>query len=68
MKRVYRAGLRGRVIALADRGFDVAVIARVVVADPTYVRATLRRAGFHRIVRWIRAAPPPLPLVKEHAA
>lgn len=54
-----RGALLGRVIALAREGRSVKEIAHEIEAGPSYVRSTLRRHGFVRVVVW-REVPPPL--------
>jgi len=65
MKHPYRQGLRAHVVALADQGRTVRYISQALNADQSYVRTTLRRNGFVRVVRWVREPEPEPPLHKE---
>ena len=65
MKHPYRQGMRAHVVALADKGESVRSISEALSADQSYVRTTLRRNGFVRVVRWVREPEPEPPLVKE---
>jgi len=65
MKHPYRQGLRPQVVEMAARGYSVRDISEALSADQSYVRTTLRRNGFVRVVRWVREPEPAPPLVNE---